>query len=362
MDKNNKPLPPFSSRFTPQVPEILYQLNCTIALSTYQAGKVVFLSAVKPDKLVQISRTFEGAMGIATKKNNLAVACKTDVKLLTNTPSMAKTYPPKQNIYDALYLPRATYYTGQLSLHDMNWSKNKLLAINTLFSSIVQIDEEYSFKEIWKPKFISNSVPEDKCHLNGMAVNNEEVEYVSALGETDTFNGWREKKLVGGILIHVPTNEIVLRDLPMPHSPRIYDDKIYLLLSAAGELVEADVKKQTYETVNKFDYFVRGMSKYGDYLFIGHSKLRHKTSAFRDLPIAKKSQKAGIIIVHLPSGSIVGQIIYENSVDEIYDIKILPEISRPNIINPENDASKMAITTHNSSFWAIRNKNEKVNE
>ncbi len=356
MNNSNKPLPPFSARFSPQVPEILYGLNCTIALSTYQAGKVVFLSADKPDKLVQISRTFEGAMGIATAKNKLAVACKSEVNVLVNTPSMAKTYPPKQNTYDALYLPQATYYTGQLSLHDMHWKNSDLFAVNTLFSSIVKVGENYSFEPHWKPKFISSLAPEDRCHLNGMAIKNNEIEFVTALGETDKFHGWRENKLKGGVLIHVPSNEIILRDLAMPHSPRVYNNKVYLLLSASGELVEVDVEKGTYEVVNSLGYFVRGMEKYGDYLFIGHSKLRHKTSAFRDLPIAEKSQKAGVIILHLPTGSIVGTISYENSVDEIYDVKILPGVSRPNIINTNHPSNKLAITTPKDSFWAIEEK------
>jgi uncharacterized protein (TIGR03032 family) len=353
MDSIKNPLPPFTASFTPQVPEILYQLNCTIVLSTYQAGKLVFLSAEKPDKLVQLSRTFEGAMGIATTKNKLAVACKSEVNIMVNSPAMAKTYPPKQNTYDALYLPQATYLTGQLSLHDMHWKNTELYAINTLFSSVVKIGEDYSFEPIWKPKFISSLAPEDRCHLNGMAVKNNEIEFVTALGETDTFHGWRDKKLSGGVLIHVPSGEIVLRNLAMPHSPRVYNNKVYMLLSAAGELIEADIEKGTYQLINSLGYFVRGMEKFGDYLFIGHSKLRHQTSAFRDLPIAEKSQKAGVIILHLPTGSVVGKIEYENSVDEIYDVKILPGVSRPNIINPSHPSNKLAITTPTDSFWAV---------
>lgn len=355
MDKRSDNLPPFTARFSPQVPEILYNLNCTIALSTYQAGKVVFLSANSPDKLIQISRSFEGAMGLATKKNKLAVACKSEVNIMVNTPAMAKNYPPKTDTYNALYLPQATYYTGQLALHDMHWKGEELFAINTLFSSIVKINENYSFEPVWQPKFISESAPEDRCHLNGMAVKNDEIEYVSALGETNTFHGWRENKLTGGVLINVPSNEIVLRNLPMPHSPRVYDNKVYMLLSASGELIEADINKGSYRVVKNLEYFVRGMEKFGDYLFIGHSKLRHNTSAFKDLPIAEKSQKAGVIILHLPTGAIVGNIMYENSVDEIYDVKILPGVSRPNIINPAHESNKLAITTPNNSFWAVEN-------
>ncbi len=355
MQKNSTPLPPFSSKFTPEVPELLYQLNCTIALSTYQAGKVVFLSASKADKLVQISRTFEGAMGIAVEKNKLAVACKNDLTILANTPAMAKSYPPKKNIYDAMYLPRITYHTGNLALHDMNWVNGKLHAINTLFSSIVTLDEDASFKEVWRPKFISESAAEDRCHLNGMAMQNGDIEFVTALGEVDKFHAWRQNKLTGGVLIHVPTNEIILRNLAMPHSPRVYNNKLYVLLSASGELAEVDVNSGSYKVVKNLEYFVRGMAKHGDYLFIAHSKLRHNTSAFRDLPIAEKSQKAGVIIMHLPTNNIVGRIIYENSVDEIYDVKIIPNVSRPNIINPTHEATKMAIVTETDSYWAVKN-------
>ncbi len=351
-----KPLPPFTSKYSSEVPEILYNLQCTIALSTYQAGKIVFLSAPTPDKIVLLARTFEGAMGIATKGNKMAVACKSNLHILANKPDMAKTYPPKPGVYDALYMPRATFYTGQLALHDINWLNDDLLAVNTLFSSVVKIDDDYSFKPVWKPKFISELAPEDRCHLNGMAVKENHIKYLTALGKTDTAGGWRENKIKGGILIDAESNEIVLQNLSMPHSPRIYNNKVYLLLSAAGELIEADIEKGTYETITKFDYFLRGMDKIGDYLFIGHSKLRHTTSVFKDLPIAKKSQKAGVIIVHLPTGAIVGNIMYENSVDEIYDVKILPNTVRPNIINPEHESVNIAITAPDSSYWAVKEK------
>ncbi len=354
MNQHKKPLAPFTSQFSPEVPEILYNLQCTIAISTYQAGKVVFLSAPKPDKLVQIARTFEGAMGVAVKDNKMAVACKSDLHILANTSSMAKTYPPKPNVYDALYMPRSTFYTGQLSLHDLNWTENHLISVNTLFSCLSKIDDNYSFTPVWKPKFISELAPEDRCHLNGMAMQGNDIKYVTALGETNSRGGWRENKLKGGIIIDVNSNEIILQNLAMPHSPRIYNNKLYALLSAAGELIKIDINKGTYETITKFDYFLRGMDKIGDYLFIGHSKLRHTTSAFKDLPIAKKSQKAGVIIVHLPTGSIAGNIMYENSVDEIYDVKIIPNIIRPNIINPQHSSVNIAITSPKDSYWAVK--------
>ena len=135
-------LPPFTSTYTPNVHELLFKLKCTIAISTYQACKVIFLSAPSKDKLIQLPRTFNNAMGIAQKDNKLAIACKNEVIVLCNSPGLAKHYPSKPGTYDALYLPRALYYTGQLALHDMNYLNNKLIAINTLFSCISRIDED----------------------------------------------------------------------------------------------------------------------------------------------------------------------------------------------------------------------------
>lgn len=360
MENKNKNLAPFRSSFTPQVPQILHSLNCTIALSTYQAGKVIFLSAEKPNKLIQLTRNFEGATGIASKGDKLAVACKSELNLLRSMPKMAKHYPPKPDTYDTIYMPTATYHTGMLSLHDLNFIGGKLIAVNRLFSNLSEINASYSFEEIWRPPFISESVPEDRCHLNGMATDEGKIKYVSALGETNSYKGWHKNKLTGGIIINAETGKTVMRKLQMPHSPRIYEGKLYFLQSASGELIETNVKKQTWHTLAKFEYFLRGMSKHGDYLFIGHSKLRHQASTFKGLPKAEKSTRAGVIIFHLPTKSVAGHVFYENSVDDIYDVKILTNVSRPNILNPEHDSAKLGIFTDKTSYWAI--SDDKTNQ
>ena len=54
---------------------------------------------------------------------------------------------------------------------------------------------------VWKPKFVTDLVPEDRCHLNGLAVRDGKAKYVTALGVTDTAGGWRDAKATGGVLI-----------------------------------------------------------------------------------------------------------------------------------------------------------------
>ncbi len=347
-----QPPAPFSCAYSPNIPELLFQLNCTIAISTYQAGKVVLISAVDKERLVQLPRTFPKAMGIAVTADKLGVATKDEVLILRNSPRLASAYPRQPNTYDSMYMPRATYYTGQVDIHDLDWGTAGLWGVNTSFSCLALINEDYSFSPQWQPHFISHLASEDRCHLNGMALQNGEPTYVSALGSGDTPQSWRNNIVGGGVLMHVPSNEIIVKDLAMPHSPRIFDGHLYMLLSATGELIAVDVEKGTYGVIHKISGFVRGLAKHGDYLFIGVSRLRQNSSTFKHLAIAKLSDWAGILVMHLPTAAIVGKIHYQASVEEIYDVQVLPNTKRPNIINTMTEVHKMGLATPDATYWA----------
>jgi uncharacterized protein (TIGR03032 family) len=358
---NTKPLPPFSCTYSPNVPELLRQLNITLAISTYQAGKVIFISAVDDENLIQLPRNFKKAMGMAFKPGKMAIAVQDEVIVLANSEQMARTYPPKPNVYDALYLPRATYYTGHVDLHDLDWEGEDLWAVNTRFSCLARITDNFSFEPVWKPDFITELVPEDRCHLNGVAFKKGKPKYVSALGKTNSKEGWRPGKANGGIIIDVESNKVICENLAMPHSPRVYGEELYFLLSADGQLVKLDQKKESYEIMHSFDGYVRGMSKYDDYLFVGLSKIRKKSSSFGDLPIAEKSVKCGIDILHFPTMSKVAQIQYQTSVEELYDVKILEGMSRPNVLSTLKEDFRKALVIPEGTYWAKENNQETNN-
>ena len=352
------PPPPFACSYSSNVPELLQRLNCTLALSTFQAGKVILLSAVDANKLIQLPRNFARPMGLATDAHRLAIATEAEVVVLANVSEMAPNYPPKHNVYDGLYLPRTVYYTGQLDLHDMAFGRDGLLTVNTLFSCLARVSHDYSFEPLWQPPFVSELSPEDRCHLNGVAMHQGVPRYVSALGQTNTPEGWRKDKERGGVLIEVASREIVAAELPMPHSPRLYGGKLYVLLSATGELAQVDINTGRYEVVNSLGGFVRGMAQHGDYLFIGLSKLRQNSSTFADLPIAQQAVFCGITILHLPTGSVVGQIRYDSSVDELYDIKVLPGLRRPNVLNHTKEEHRTALITPQKNYWLRKSEEE----
>ncbi len=191
-----------------------------------------------------------------------------------------------------------------------------------------------------------------------MAMLNGYPKYATAFNAGDTRQSWREDLLESGVVMDIDRNEILVSGLAMPHSPRIFENGLYVLLSATGELIKIDSESGSYEVILKLDAFVRGMSLYKDYLFIGLSKLRKNSSAFAKLPFAENASEAGIVVVHLPTASIAGKISYHNSFDEIYDIQILPGIHRPNILNTRTLDHLAGISTPDASFWA---KNVNIN-
>lgn len=356
----NTPNAPFTCKYTPQIPELLLNLNCSIAISTYQAGKLVLISPKDENSLVQLPRHFEKLMGIAEdkKKDKLALACKDQVIVFSNSKDLATHYPKFPNKYDAMYMPRVTYHTGPIDIHDLSFGNNgELFGINTLFSCIITIDDDYNFTNYWKPPFIDALVSEDRCHLNGMALKDGKPKYVTAFNKGNSRQSWRDNITKSGIVMDVETNEIIVENLPMPHSPRIFNNELYVLLSATGELAKIDVNEGKYEVVVKLDGFVRGMSHHKDYLFIGLSKLRENSSTFGKLDFAKKANEAGIVIIHLPTATITGKITYQTSLDEIYDVHILDNKMRPNILNTINDDHTMGLMTEKATFWGKKTEN-----
>lgn len=343
----------FACTHSPNLPEILGRLNCSLALSTYQAGKVVIVSAIDGDRLIQLPRTFPKPMGIAADRSRLAIATLTEVIVFNNATRMAPNYPRKPDTYDALFLPRAAYFTGEVDIHDLHWAGDDLLAVNTRFSCLCNIDHRFSFTPVWKPFFIPRISPHDQCHLNGVAFENDQPKFVTALGATSEPEGWRQGRAAGGVVVEVPTNSLVAEGLAMPHSPRIYDGKLYALESAAGNLVCIDAANGKKDVVLSLNGFARGMDRIGDFVFIGLSHLRRSKGPFRELPIAAKSIFCGIVVVHLPTAKIVAHLRYENSVEEIFDVRIMHGMKRPTLASPQKGEHRLALTTPHEDYWAV---------
>ena len=139
--------------------------------------------------------------------------------------------------FDACYVPRDTHFTGELDAHEIGIDRNgQPIFVNTRFNCLATTDPRYSFRELWRPPFISALVDEDRCHLNGLAMDNGEPAYVTAVSRSDTIDGWRDRRDNGGVVIDVRSNKVVCEGLSMPHSPRLHNGELWVLNSGTGEL------------------------------------------------------------------------------------------------------------------------------
>ncbi len=352
--------PPFTLQYSSQIPELLHRLNSSLVLSTFQAGKLIFLSPKDENSLVQLPRNFQKPMGFSFDESysRLALACKEEIIVFRTSEELAEHYPKSPTTYDTLYMPRATYHSGGLDVHDLHFGKeNKLYGVNTLFSCISLFDDHYNFTPVWSPPQITELASEDRCHLNGMAMQGGLPKYATAFNQGNTPQSWRENITTTGVIFDVESSEVIAQGLAMPHSPKLYNNQLYVLQSAKGEISRVDVSNGKVETVAHVGGFVRGMTLIGEYLFVSRSKLRKNSSTFAHLDIPESENNSGIIVLHLPSGSIAGQITYKTSVDEIYDIHALKGYTRPNILNTLTADHKNGIATPKATYWAQTQEN-----
>ncbi len=304
--------------------DILKHLKISLFFSTYQAGKLGVVSA--KDKSLDISfHNFERAMGMAVSPTQLAVGGKDWIYFLRNDRDLAPQIDPP-GTYDACFLTRGGQYTGDISIHDLAWGDKELWMVNTRFSCLCTLTNNYNFLPQWRPKFVSALAPEDRCHLNGMAMVNGMPRYVTILGKTDTPGGWRENKAKGGCILEVPSSRVVTEGLSMPHSPRMYQNQLLVLNSGHGELLMVDIVSGKQEKIIDLPGYTRGMVVVGKYAFVGLSKIR-ETAIFGNLPISDrlgKDLKCGVAIVDLAARQMISCLEFSQGVDEIFDVQVAP--------------------------------------
>src|SRR5262249_59319340 len=121
-----------------------------------------------------------------------------------------------------------------VAIHEMAYGLGgELWFVNTRFSCLATVNPDASFAPRWRPPFVSELEPSDRCHLNGLAMDGGAPRYVTALGRTDEPAGWRANKARGGVLIDVPSGAIIVPGLSMPHSPRLHGGRPWACESGA---------------------------------------------------------------------------------------------------------------------------------
>lgn len=318
----------------------------SIALTTYQIGKLFFLGLKSNGELSVFERTFNRCMGLCATGNGLYMSSLHQVWRFENLFTAGQV----QDDYDRLYLPQVGYTTGDLDVHDMAVDADgKLVFVNTLFGCLAALSETHSFRPLWRPAFISKLAAEDRCHLNGLAMKDGRAAYVTAVSEADVADGWRERRADGGIVIDVASNEIIMRGLSMPHSPRWHQGKLWLLNSGTGEFGYVDMAAGRFVPVAFCPGYMRGLSFHGEFALVGLSKPRHNKT-FSGLPLDERLKqrnaepRCGIQVIDLRTGDAVHWVRIEGVVDELYDVLVLPGVRRPMALGFKTDEIRRVLS------------------
>ncbi len=345
-EPKNPAADPLRSVHTNSFPQLLNQIASSVLVTTYQAGKLVVLRE-DGGVLNTHFRNLNKPMGLARDGGRLAVGCGIDIWEFHNVPAVcakldeSEDYPSVSAKHDACFLPRRSHCTGNIDIHEMAYvdagDQKELVFVNTAFSCLARRSEENSFEPIWRPKWIKQIAPGDNCHLNGLATRDGKVKYVTALGATNEPGGWRENKRDGGLLLDVESHEIITKGLSMPHSPRWYKDKLWLLESGEGTIGTVDLATGKYESIAQFPGFTRGLSFYGPLAFIGLSQVR-ESAVFSGIPLVERLKEAeertcGVWVLNIETGETLGFCRFEEGVQEIFAIEVLPGVRYPDLIN-----------------------------
>jgi uncharacterized protein (TIGR03032 family) len=323
-------------------PQWLASTGGSLAFTTYQAGKL-FLIGLKPDGHISVfERTFPRCMGLGVSADgrSLALATRNQIQRFDNVLPAGQA---DKSGFDAVFAPHAAWVTGDLDVHDVGFGADgRPVFVNTLFACLATVSDGYSFRPLWKPPFISRLAAEDRCHLNGMAMQDGAPLHATAVSRSDAADGWRDRRQDGGVVIDVASNEIIASGLSMPHSPQLHEGKLWLLNSGTGELGFVDLEAGKFEPVAFCPGYARGLAFAGNHAVIGLSLAReNRTFSGLALDDALKARdveaRCGLAVVDLATGDMTGWVRIEGIVRELYDVAALPGIRRPSAIGFKTD-------------------------
>lgn len=278
-------------------------------------------------------------MGLCSHGNSLFVVGRKQVWRFNNILPNKTPYEGK----DRIFIPQVAWTTGDIDGHDVAVEQSgRVVLANTLYSCVVALSQSESFTVIWKPPCISELAPEDRCHLNGLAIRDGKVRYATTFSESNTKQGWREDRSKNGIIWDIQLNKKVATGLTMPHSPRWHNNALWCLQSGDGVFGRVNLEKNSFEPFAKIPGFARGLAFAGDFAFIGSSFPR-KTSDESVPGLGALvsghniAEVCGIFVIDLNNKKLIHYIQISEAVQEIFDIAVIDDSIRRWAYDIESD-------------------------
>jgi uncharacterized protein (TIGR03032 family) len=323
----------------------LAEQRVSLAFTTYQTGKLFLLGRHPTGQLAVFERTFNRCMGLWANDQTLWMSSLYQLWRFENALRPGETH----NGCDRLYIPKVGCTTGDLDIHDIAVDADgRPVFVATSFGCLATLSERYSFTPLWRPAFLSKLAAEDRCHLNGLALDEGRPRYVTAVSTSDVTDGWRDRRRDGGCVLEVPSSRIVASGLSMPHSPRVYRNRLWLLNSGAGFLGEIDPASGAFTPLTFCPGYLRGLTFVRDYAVVGLSRPRHdKTfgglALEAELTKREAEARCGLQVIDLRTGAVAHWVRLEGMVSELYDVVILPGVVRPMALGFKTDEIQRTI-------------------
>jgi len=338
--------PPLEVRVSRHFLSWLAEAGASLAFTTYQTHRLFLIGMKEGGRLSIFERRFDRPMGLYATPERLWMSTRWQLWQLADALAPGAVHDG----YDRLYVPRRADTTGELDIHDIAVDGDgRVVFVNTVYSCLATLSERHSFAPLWQPPFVSRLAPEDRCHLNGLALRDGRPAFVTSVSRSDVASGWRERRHEGGCLVDVASGEIALGDLSMPHSPRLSGGRLWLLQSGTGELGFADLARGRFEPVAFCPGFLRGLAFLGDHAVVGLSKPREErafTGLALDGRLRDKDAEArcGLWVIDVRSGEVAHWLELDGVVAELYDIQVLPGVRRPKALGFKSDEIQRLIT------------------
>jgi uncharacterized protein (TIGR03032 family) len=333
---------------TPGFLEWLAAENVSVAFTTYQTNRLFLIGRTADGQLSAFERLLDRPMGLAADGSRLWVATRFQLWRFDQVLGEGATHQGR----DRLYVPRIGHVTGEVDAHDVHFTGDGLgpdvIFVNTLYNCLAKLSDRHSFEPVWTPPWISELLPEDRSHLNGLAMDGGKPRFVTAVSTTDRRHGWRDHRTDGGVVVDVDSKEIVASGLSMPHSPRVHEGELYVFDSGNGEMARVDQGSGAVEPIVFCPGYLRGLAFRGRHALVGLSKPRDKT--FRGLPLDDKLANAqvdpicALQVIDLDRGEVVHELRLHGVVTELYDVAILPDTERPMALGFKSDEIRRVIT------------------
>ncbi|MBS7537919.1 TIGR03032 family protein [Ancylobacter lacus] len=303
----------------------------SLALSSYQAGQLFLIGRLPDGRISFFRRDFERAMGLWYEADRLYLASMVQIWRLENVLAPGEM---ANDHFDRLFVARQANITGDVDAHEIAVEAGgRVVFVNTRHSCLATFSERHSFRPLWKPSFISRLAAEDRCHLNGLATESGHVRYVTCCARTDAVDGWRDRRIGSGMVIRVEDNAVVADGFTMPHSPRLYRGRLYVLDSGRGYLVRVDPATGAREDIAFCPGFLRGLSFHDGHALVTLSLPRYST--FAGLPLDEEltrrgvNPRCGIMIVNLANGDVVEWLTCDTVIRELFDVVAIPGAACP---------------------------------